>query len=76
MSFETDLKRMEEITELLKNPETGLEESVKLYEEGNKLAQKLSKTLSDIQRKIEKVNTSDEDEMETVSLDEDVSIPF
>lgn len=76
MSFETDLKRMEEITELLKNPETGLEESVKLYEEGNKLAQKLSKTLSDIQRKIEKVNTSDEDEMETVSLDEDGSIPF
>ncbi len=76
MSFETDLKRMEEITELLKNPETGLEESVKLYEEGNKLAQKLSKTLSDIQRKIEKVNTSDEDEMETVPLTEDGSIPF
>ena len=25
MSFESDLKRMEEITELLKNPETGLE---------------------------------------------------
>lgn len=76
MSFETDLKRMEEITELLKNPETGLEESVKLYEEGNKLAQKLSKTLSDIQRKIEKMNTSDEDEMETVPLTEDGSIPF
>lgn len=76
MSFESDLKRMEEITELLKNPETGLEESVKLYEEGNKLAQKLSKTLSDIQRKIEKVNTSDEDEMETVTLEEDGSIPF
>ena len=31
MSFESDLKRMEEITELLKNDETGLEESIKLY---------------------------------------------
>ena len=39
MSFESDLKRMEEITELLKNPETGLERSVELYEKGNKLGE-------------------------------------
>ena len=71
MSFEEDLKRMEEITELLKNPETGLERSVELYEEGNKLAQKLSKTLDSIQRKIEKVTSIDENEMETVPLDDD-----
>ena len=37
MSFESDLKRMEEITELLKKEETGLEESIKLYEEANAL---------------------------------------
>ena len=30
MSFESDLKRMEEITQLLKNPETGLEKSIEL----------------------------------------------
>ncbi len=70
MSFESDLKRMEEITELLKNPETGLERSVELYEEGNKLASKLSKTLDSIERKIEKVTTSDENEVETVPLDD------
>ena len=70
MSFESDLKRMEEITELLKNPETGLECSVELYEEGTKLANKLNKTLSSIERKIEKVTTLDEDEMETVELDD------
>lgn len=70
MSFESDLKRMEEITELLKNPETGLERSVELYEEGTKLANKLNKTLSSIERKIEKVTTLDEDEMETVELDD------
>ena len=63
MSFESDLKRMEEITELLKNPET-------LYEEGNKLASKLSKTLDSIERKIEKVTTTDENEVETVPLDD------
>ncbi len=71
MSFEEDLKRMEEITELLKNPETGLERSVELYEEGSKLATRLSKTLDSIQRKIEKVTSSDENEIETVELDDD-----
>ena len=78
MSFEEDLKRMEEITELLKNPETGLERSVELYEEGNALATKLTKTLDKIQRKIEKVTSSDENELETVEINdkgEDV-IPF
>lgn len=71
MSFEEDLKRMEEITELLKNPETGLERSVELYEEGSKLATRLSRTLDSIQRKIEKVTSSDENEIETVELDDD-----
>ncbi len=81
MSFEEDLKRMEEITELLKNPETGLERSVELYEEGSRLAEKLSKTLDRIERRIEKVTTSDENEFETVRLNEnaeeaDDTIPF
>ena len=71
MSFEEDLKRMEEITQLLKDPNTGLEKSVELYEEGNKLASKLSKTLDSIQRKIEKVTTEDENEYETEEMEED-----
>ena len=71
MSFENDLKRMEEITELLKDPETGLEKSIELYEEGNKLSRSLSKTLEEIQRKVEKVTTLDENELETVELDDD-----
>lgn len=76
MSFEEDLKRMEEITELLKDPNTGLEKSVELYEEGNKLASKLSKTLDSIQRKIEKVTTDDENEFETEPMDDDEPLPF
>ena len=71
MSFESDLKRMEEITEPLKNPETGLEKSIELYEEGNKLARSLSKTLEAIQKKVEKVTTLDENELETEELDDE-----
>ena len=71
MSFESDLKRMEEITQLLKNPETGLEKYIELYEEGSRLAKELSKTLDQIQRKVEKVTSIDENELETVDLDDE-----
>ena len=71
MSFESDLKRMEEITQLLKNPETGLEKSIELYEEGSRLAKELSKTLDQIQRKVEKGTSIDENELETVDLDDE-----
>ena len=71
MSFESDLKRMEEITQLLKNPETGLEKSIELYEEGSRLAKELSKTLDQIQRKVEKVTSIDENELDTVELDDE-----
>ena len=71
MSFESDLKRMEEITQLLKNPETGLEKSIELYEEGSRLAKELSKTLDQIHRKVEKVTSIDENELETVNLDDE-----
>ena len=71
MSFESDLKRMEEITQLLKNPETELEKSIELYEEGSRLAKELSKTLDQIQRKVEKVTSIDENELETVELDDE-----
>ena len=71
MSFESDLKRMEEITQLLKNPETGLEKSIELYEEGSRLPKELSKTLDQIQRKVEKDTSIDENELETVDLDDE-----
>ena len=71
MSFESDLKRMEEITQLLKNPETGLEKSIELYEEGSRLAKELSRTLDQTQRKVEKVTSIDENELETVELDDE-----
>lgn len=57
MSFETDLKRLEEVTELLKADETGLEESLKLYEEASALNKKLTKTLEEVRRRIETVSS-------------------
>lgn len=65
MSFENDLKRMEEITDLLKDEKTGLEEAIKLYEEAAGLGKKLNKTLSEIKRKIEIVTSEDEGELAT-----------
>ena len=71
MSFESDLKRMEEITERLKDDSTGLEEAIKLYEEAVTLGKKLSKTLKEIQRKVERVTSEDEAELSTKELDEE-----
>lgn len=71
MSFESDLERLEKITELLKDEKTGLEEAIKLYEEATSLSKKLSKTLSEIERKVEKVTSTDEDVLETEEIDND-----
>ena len=71
MSFESDLKRMEEIADLLKNENTGLEKAIKLYQEANELGKKLSRTLSDIQKQAEVVTSSDENVLETEPLEDD-----
>ena len=51
MSFESDLKRLEDISEKLKDDSTGLEESLKLYEEASALNKKLTKMLEDVKRR-------------------------
>ena len=71
MSFESDLKRMEEISELLRKDDTGLEESIKLYEEASALGRKLTKTLTEIRRKVEMVTSEDEAELATESVEEE-----
>ena len=67
--FEDELKRLEEVvTELEKGP--GIEEAIKLYEEGMKLSQHLEKRLQDIERKvyqvknIEKLATGEDTKLE------------
>jgi exodeoxyribonuclease VII small subunit len=60
MAYETDVKRMEEIAELLRDNKTSLDESINLFEEGMQIAQRVEKELSSIERKIEMLMTSPE----------------
>ncbi len=51
-NFEESLNRLQEISELLENEEVGLEESIKLYEEGIKLAKFCYTTLKDAELRV------------------------
>jgi len=51
--FEEDLKKLQKIVEELSGGKITLGESLEKYEEGVKLAQSCSQTLSDAQRKVE-----------------------
>jgi len=59
-TFEENLQRLEEISELLESEETGLDETIKLYEEGIELAkacydalQKAELKVTELQQKLE-----------------------
>ncbi|MGH0053064.1 MAG: exodeoxyribonuclease VII small subunit [Sphaerochaetaceae bacterium] len=69
MSFETDVSRIEEIAQKLNNPETSLEESLALFEEGMRLSKALEKTLSEAKRKVEIILGEDLEEAETTTLE-------
>ena len=47
-NFESNLKKLEEIVEKLESGSIGLEESVKLYEEGMKIKKICDKKLKDL----------------------------
>ncbi len=51
-SFEESLNRLQEISEALESGEVGLEESIKLYEEGISLAKLCFSTLKDAELKV------------------------
>lgn len=51
--FEEDLKKLQKIVEELSSGKITLGESLKKYEEGVRLAQSCSQTLSSAQRKVE-----------------------
>ncbi len=54
-NFESALKRLEEISDLLENDETPLEESVKLFEEGIELKEYCEEKLKSAKIKIDKI---------------------
>ena len=58
-NFETNLKKLEVIVDKLESGDIGLEESVKLYEEGMKIKKICDKKLKDIEMKIKKIKIED-----------------
>ena len=58
MKFEEELKKLEEINTKLQNKETELTKAVELYEEGMKIAKKLDKELSELERRVEIVTSA------------------
>jgi exodeoxyribonuclease VII small subunit len=52
VSFEDKLTRLNEIVEKVENSTLPLEESIKLFEEGNALIKDLQKTLDEAEKKI------------------------
>ncbi|MDD4010747.1 MAG: exodeoxyribonuclease VII small subunit [Sphaerochaetaceae bacterium] len=70
MKFEDSLKRLEEITASLENPETDLEKAVELYEEGMKLEKQASDELGKLQRRIQVVTSSPSDESGSLQIED------
>lgn len=51
-TFKEQLKRLEEITEILENGDCDLEKAMELYEEGILISKECNKKLSDAKQKI------------------------
>ena len=58
-NFEDNLKKLETIVDRLESGDIGLEESVKLYEEGMKIKKICDKKLKDIEMQIKKIKIED-----------------
>ena len=61
--FEDSLNRLQQISELLGSGEVGLEESLKLYEEGINLAKSCYSTLRDAELKVTELKKQLEDKL-------------
>jgi exodeoxyribonuclease VII small subunit len=55
-AIEELISRLEEITRNIENPDTGLESSISLYEEGLGIAGQCKKRLQEARKKIEVIN--------------------
>ncbi|MDR0738833.1 MAG: exodeoxyribonuclease VII small subunit [Oscillospiraceae bacterium] len=61
ISFEESIKKLEDIALKLQNPDINLQESIKLYEEGSKLAVKCYSILKKAEQKIKTIEISKEE---------------
>jgi exodeoxyribonuclease VII small subunit len=72
-TIESMIARLEEIASIIQSGETGLEQSIELYEEGKRLAKACSERLSTLQKKLETINPAElKDDNDTLpSRDDD-----
>lgn len=61
LTFEQQMKKLEEIVEKLEKDDVDLEESIKLYEEGLNLSKTLKKQLDVFEKKISELGKDDEE---------------
>ncbi|MBP5575011.1 MAG: exodeoxyribonuclease VII small subunit [Bacilli bacterium] len=55
LEFEKEMKRLDEIVNKISSQNVSLDESLKLYQEGQAIIKKLEKGLEEAQNKVEKV---------------------
>ncbi|MCM1299569.1 MAG: exodeoxyribonuclease VII small subunit [Firmicutes bacterium] len=55
MTFEDAIKRLEEISSLMENPEITLKNAVELYSEANRLAEICNKSIEEAKIALEKI---------------------
>ena len=69
-TFEDTLKRLEEIVAKMESGGLGLDDSMKLYEEGMKKINKLTSMLSKSREKVMKLVTDEEGNVDLEAFDE------
>lgn len=62
-NFEESLKRLQEISDLLESDNTGLDDSIKLYEEGIELSKELYEKLNKAELKITELKKGMENQL-------------
>jgi len=67
--FEDKLKKLEEIVEKLESGELDIEENLELFQSGMKLGKECRGMLEEIEDKVNKVLSVDEDEVKTEPFD-------
>lgn len=70
LSFEDALKELEHIVGNLESGKAPLEDSISLYERGDRLRKHCEKKLADAQTKIEKISVNKDGSLSTAPLDE------
>jgi exodeoxyribonuclease VII small subunit len=68
-TFETALKRLEEIVELLEQSETPLDKAIDLYEEGLELSRFCASKLKGAEVRFKKLAKTSDDQFELTDLD-------